>query len=317
MRTGISATQLGEITSQSFSKTRSGRIGEVIASFQNSFYIRTREDELVFVTNRSLGSPITLNVTSNLDFEKLAPVTTTVTLDEDQLLIGDLVTISIATARPYQIHIEPHASRLTVNHNTLGDVAFILGILDFNSSVLDPNGISHHQCERFTRTVATPLREDPDHEQFARAALELTGLGTGFTPSGDDFLGGFLATWNSLRGVIGRSKIFLDFELLINRTSWISAKLLDYMQRELLDYQVAHAIRSALEDEEEFILAVETLLPRGHTSGLDISTGIVLATSLILDIQNNTRLTETLLNQLGMYLDFSETNTEKTNAVLE
>ena len=197
--------------------------------------------------------------------------------------------------------MEPIASKLTVNHNALGRVAFILGILNVNSSVLDTNGISHDQSRRFTRKAAVPLRESSNHEQFVGEALGLVGLGTGFTPSGDDLLGGFLATWNSLAGVVGRSKILLNFELLTNRTSWISAKLLDYMQRELLDSQVAHAIRSAaLGDEGEFVLAVEALLPRGHTSGLDISTGMILATSLILDIENNTRLTETLLNQLGL-----------------
>jgi hypothetical protein len=300
LRIEINATQLGEIASQSFSKTKSGPIGQVIASFQNSFYIRTREDELVFVTNRSLGSPVTVNLASNSNFEKLIPLNSNVTLREDQLLINDYVAIRLATAKPYKDPIEQLASKLTVNHNELGRVAFILGVLNINSSVLDTNGISHDQSGRFARNAAVPLREPAHHEQFVPEALKLVGLGTGFTPSGDDLLGGFLATWNSLAGVVGRSKILLNFELLINRTSWISAKLLDYMQRELLDSQVAHAIRStALSDGEEFVLAVEALLPRGHTSGLDISMGMILATSLILDIENNTRLTETLLNQLG------------------
>ena len=301
MRIEIGAIELGEIASQSFEKTNSGPIGQVIASFQNSFYIRTREDELIFVTNRSLGSPVTVNVASNSNFEELAPTNSNVILGDDQVLIDDHLAIRFTTARPYNALVEPRSSKLAVNHNALSRVAFILGILNVTSSVLDTNGVSHHQSGTFAREAALQLRKSPHQEEFARVALELVGLGMGFTPSGDDLLGGFLATWNSLAGVVGRSKILLNFELLTNRTTWISAKLLDYMQRELLDSQVAQAIRSAaLGDEEEFILAVEALIPRGHTSGLDITTGLILATSVILDIENDSRLTETLLNQLGL-----------------
>ena len=296
----ISATQLGEFASRSFSKTNSSLTGEVTASFQNSFYIRTLEDELLFVTNGTLGSPVTVNVVTTSSFEELAPANSTVMVRENQLLVGSTA-ISLATARRYKNETEPFPSKLGASHSTLGRVGFILGILDVNSSVLDPNGISHHQCETFAREAAVPLRKSLDHEHLVRHASELIGLGTGFTPSGDDFLGGFLATWNSLAGIVGRSKIRLNFELLTNRTSWISAKLLDYMQRGLLDSQAAHAIHSSvLGDEDEFVSAVEALLPRGHTSGVDIATGITVATSLIVDIANNTRLTENLLNQLGL-----------------
>jgi len=299
--TKISATQLGEIASQSFSKTKSGKIGEVIASFQNSFYIRTLDDELVFVTNRSPGSPITVNVTSNSNFAKLALPNSLVTLFENELLIGEDATICLETSRPYKDAITSLPSKLALNHKALDSLAFILGILDVTSSVLDANAIAHDETRRFARKAGIPLMGSLDQTQFMRQTFELVGLGTGFTPSGDDFLGGFLATWNSFAEMVGRSKILLDFELLSHNTSWISAKLLDYMQRELLDSQVALAIRAALfGDEEDFVLAVETLLARGHTSGVDMATGIILATSLILDIGNHTRLTENLLNRLRL-----------------
>ena len=301
MRTEISAAQLGAIASQSFSKAKSGTIGHVIASFQNSFYIRTYADELIFITNRPLESPITVNVTSNFNFEKLALTNSSVTLREDQILIGDLA-IRMETVQP---HERPTKSlldtKLRIDRNALRRVVFIIGILDVSLSVLDAKGISHEQTRKFARTSATALRDSFSLETFMHEALALVGLGAGFTPSGDDLLGGFLATWNSLAEVVDRSKVVLDFGLLSDRTSWISAKLLDYMQRELLDAQLSHAILSAaLDNEDEFVLAVEALIPRGHTSGLDISTGMIIALSLILDIANNTLYTETLLNQLGL-----------------
>jgi len=300
LRIEISATRLGDVIFESFTKSRSKGIGEVVASSQNSFYVRTNEGELNFFTNRQLGSPVTVNLASNLNFEELVPPNSGVTLRESKILIGDDVTIRFDTAKPYRESIDPPASKLSVSHNTLHVVASILGMLDVNLSVLDANGIAHDRCRRFVRAIAVPLRESSNQGQFVSNAPDLLGLGTGFTPSGDDLLGGFLATWNSLAEMVGRSKILLDFEILRRRTNWISAKLLDYMQRELLDSQVSQAIQSSFMDGEDFVLAVETLFSRGHTSGLDLSTGILLAISLILDIENNTKSTEAFLMRMGL-----------------
>jgi len=300
LRTEISATQIGTVASQSFSQTKPQSIGQVVASFQNSFYIRTHEDELVFVTNRSIGSPITINLTTNLNFESLVPTGTSVSICQNQVLVGDLA-MRIETARQYFQPAKPlPASKLRVDSGVLRHAAFIIGILDTNLSVLDVKGISHDQTRRFTRTAALPLRDSASGDIFQPEAEVMVGLGTGFTPSGDDLLGGFLAAWNTLASTIARSKIIIDFNSLSNKTSWISAKLLDYMQRELLDSQLSHIICSALNSEDEFILAFEDLIPRGHTSGLDISIGLVIALSLILDITKERRDTEDLLNQLGL-----------------
>jgi hypothetical protein len=76
---------------------------------------------------------------------------------------------------------------------------------------------------------------------------------------------------------------------------------MDYMQRQVLDDQVQQLIRSAaLGNEDEFILAMETLLPRGHTSGIDISVGAILALCLISDIGGNRRDTESIAYRIGL-----------------
>jgi len=136
---------------------------------------------------------------------------------------------------------------------------------------------------------------------FYEAALKIVGLGSGFTPSGDDTLGGFLAAYNSLAPTIGRSLVLLDFATLQNKTSWISAKLLDYMQRQIFDEQVRSLIDSAAKgDGNALILALETLLPRGHASGVDISTGALLALGLIHDIAFEEQETEFIATSLGL-----------------
>ena len=148
-----------------------------------------------------------------------------------------------------------------------------------------------------------PLRHSSTEGRFKDAAFRIVGLGSGFTPSGDDALGGFLAAYNSLAPTIGRSRISLPFVSLETKTSWISAKLLDYMQRLILDDQICRVIDSAAEGSEDaLVLALETLLPRGHTSGIDISAGVVLALSLIRDVAFEEEETESIANMLGLSL---------------
>jgi hypothetical protein len=87
----------------------------------------------------------------------------------------------------------------------------------------------------------------------------------------------------------------------MSRTSWISAKLLDYMQRQVLDDQVATLIDSAAaHDSDTFVLALETLVPRGHTSGIDILVGVLLALGIIHDLSKDEEITRIVAKRLGL-----------------
>jgi hypothetical protein len=152
----------------------------------------------------------------------------------------------------------------------------------------------------FVSGGAIPLRSS-NEAQFRKAAESLVGLGPGFTPSGDDVLGGFLAVHNSFTEGIGHQPILLDFDVLENKTNWISAKLLDYMQRLVLDQQMIRMIDSATSGKrDELVLAFESLLPRGHTSGIDIAVGAVLGLGVMRDIALRTKETETLAGKLDL-----------------
>ena len=106
--------------------------------------------------------------------------------------------------------------------------------------------------------------------------------------------------YNSLAHLAARPQILLDSATLHRRTSWISAKLLDYMQRLILDDQILRVIHSAAEgDEDTVVIELESLFPRGHTSGIDISVGQILALSLIRDIAFEKQEAEIVTGALG------------------
>jgi len=102
------------------------------------------------------------------------------------------------------------------------------------------------------------------------AVHDLVGLGVGLTPSGDDFLCGFLAGLRCRGQVLG-----VDLEAGLGATGDISASLLrwaglGYWPEPLIDLAVAMVGEQA----SEAVLALEVLCTLGHTSGADMATGL-------------------------------------------
>jgi hypothetical protein len=300
----LRANCIGSLAAKALSSGGSGITGHVVNTFSNSFYLRTLNGELVFVANRSLQSPITVNLDSILNLEQVAKPLEPVYVREKEIRIGGEAFIDLSGALSYEAPSNP-SSRLHSEFLEIGKalciVAFLLGIIDTSQSVLDPHGLAHEGMVDFVSDGVIPLRRSNTEARLREAALKIVGLGSGFTPSGDDALGGFLATYNSLAESIGRAPILFDFPLLQGKTNWISAKLLDYMQRLILDDQMHHMVGSATRgDGDDIVLASETLLPRGHTSGIDISAGAILALSLIRDIAFEKEETEIIASALGL-----------------
>lgn len=267
--------------------------------------MQTFDDELLFVTNRSLKSSITINLDSISNLDGAVKPLQRITIQSNILLIGTDTCIDLDTAA---VSGQPKAlrqSKFNAQSGQIGkalyDAVLILGIIDTEQSVLDKRGLVHKAAAEFAERVSISLRASSADGEFKETAQGLIGLGFGFTPSGDDLLGGFLATYNSFASNMGRSQILMEPALLQRKTSWISAKLLDYMQRLVVDDQVSHMINSAAAgDRDQLILAFEDLLPRGHTSGIDISVGAILALSLIQDMALKEEQTEFLRSSLGL-----------------
>ena len=217
--------------------------------------------------------------------------------------MGADISIDLSQATNYV----PQAALSTAGSSQLGQIrdalhaiTLILQIIRTEGSILDEHDLTHKAATDFVQRGIIPLRSS-DAGQFRKAAEDLVGLGSGFTPSGDDMLGGFLAAYNSFAEKFGRSRVLLEFDLLQKRTNWISAMLLDYMQRLILDQQISQMISSAATGNgDELVLALESLLPRGHTSGIDISVGAVLGFGLALDIELNTKTIEIIVERLGL-----------------
>jgi hypothetical protein len=296
----LRAKSVGSLALRALSRG-SSTAGTVLNTFANSFYARTSNDELLFFTNHPIRSPITVNLDAESDLERLVRPLQSLTAQGKQILVGTDTSITLDTALLYDDTSE--RSKLNLDFSTLRKsfriVSAILEIIDTSQSVLDHGAIAHNSIVEFVSNAVMNLLRPEGEERFRDAALRIVGLGSGFTPSGDDTLGAFLAVYNSFASRIGRAPILLELHAIKERTSWISAKLLDHMQHLILDEQVRGMVDSVT-DEEKLVLAFESLLPRGHTSGIDISVGAILALGLIHDISLNERRTEIIADELGL-----------------
>ena len=274
--------------------------GIVTNTFTNCFYLKTMKNDIIFFTTNPTRSPITVNLTTNFS-SKIHPrqqfTSKAGHIDcEDVLVHIKAAKIFHQQAiNPYQLNPLSQIARM------LEIGSFILEIMDTRKSGLDANSLTHERIAKFIRSAILLLRIKSAHNEFYEGALTLIGLGSGFTPSGDDFLGGFLATYNTFATSLKRPQIVFNFDSLETRTNWISAKLLDYMQLRILDEEITGLISSVTcADENQFIFSLESLASRGHTSGIDIITGVIIALSVISDVKYGTNLTTKIAEQFSM-----------------
>jgi len=273
--------------------------GIVTNIFTNSFYLKTMKGDIIFFTTNPTRSPITVNLATN--FSKIHPLQQ-FTSKAGHIDCGDTL-IQIKDADIFhQQAINPHQlNPLSQLSRMLEIGSFILEIIDTSKSGLDKYTLTHERIANFIQSTILLLRIKSAHDEFYEQAPSLIGLGSGFTPSGDDFLGGFLATYNTFANSLKRPQIVLSFDSLETKTNWISAKLLDCMQLRILDEEVTGLISSVTcADENQFIFSLEALASRGHTSGIDIITGVIIALSIIFDAKYGTNLTTKIAKQLSM-----------------
>jgi hypothetical protein len=123
------------------------------------------------------------------------------------------------------------------------------------------------------------------------AADKLIGLGAGLTPSGDDFLGGFLFATHHLRAEYPRfdfTNYNLQIEAFRSRTHPISFALLkDHASGYSLEplHQIVNGILGG-ESFEKISPSVLQLTQIGHSTGWDLLTGLLVGLMTVKGVQS-------------------------------
>jgi hypothetical protein len=273
----------------------------VIHVFPSSFYLKTAGGELVAVTRKGVRSPVALNLKEGgQSFQDLLKVGSQARLDGARLSVGPLAfEVTADEFRNVDVLALADRPRMRKFGMVVMAASTMLQALNLSESFVDVEGKAFAQYSSFLRgTFSIEAPFSP--EKFLEGATERLGLGGGFTPSFDDFAAGFLCIYNLGRRLLRRKPLLIEAGAAVGRTSWASARLLEYMQRGLMDEEV-EGVASALfrGDGDSFLLSMEDVISRGHSSGLDMSVGMVLASAVVVDPLSESYLAARAVGQMG------------------
>lgn len=275
----LNATDVGELVASLLSRQSEGKVSRV---FRNSAYI-VAGNELVLLLRGDLRSPMNVNLSASEDLEKLLSV------EENCSLVGgemtfERVTVRTVGAKVYRSGLGAASSVSPVAGSVLAKGIRMLRLL-YTAARSEWDIFSDKSFRQFVDSVLSPVAQGEMAEAYRfRNYLPLIGIGGGFTPAGDDFVGGFAATFNHAARMEGSPEILLSRRELAKRTVPESAALIHYAQRGYVDEELEHLIHSAFGGRRgRFFQDLLQVAKRGHTSGIDMSTGVLLSAAAIRD----------------------------------
>jgi len=268
---------------KSFLTNSPRKIGKIRTILPNTFYVEFDGNPII-VTRKRGRSPLNINLSQDRgeSFQRIIQPDSEIRFSGEVLKIGNIV-VDLKGVKTYEC-VELNLDSLRVSDDELVKASFILSRL---YDLVEENFLIIYKTDQFRdflTDVVKPFAKGVENAiQNPEPYRKLMGLGQGFTPAGDDFLSGFLATLNALSEVYGFKKFFLRRDEILSSTSWASGMLLYYSQYGYVGEGVSKTIQS-LGDRVRFLDALMDLARVGHTSGLDLSLGILVASSMILDL---------------------------------
>ncbi|MDV3277050.1 MAG: DUF2877 domain-containing protein [Nitrososphaerales archaeon] len=292
----LKVTDIGELVLKQRSRAREGTVRRV---FHSSAYVETSEG-LILLLHGGLRSPMTVNLDPGENPEGVLSAGDAFHFRGATIKVGEL-SLVLEGAKVFRSSLRRRAPFRPIAAKELVRGAVMLRLLyNVSSPALDLVG--DRSFKKFVRSVLLPVAGGrlsgaylPDN-YFA-----LIGLGSGFTPAGDDFVSGFTAAFNYVARRTGAKLIALPMSELLRRTVPESATILGYAQNGYVDEDLEKLILSAAGARQgKFTDQLLEVARRGHTSGIDMSSGVVLSVAAVRDgIEHDGALESVLLALTG------------------
>ena len=291
----LRATSVGELVR---SLGESGARGSVGRLFRSSAYLESKEG-LVLLLRGELRSPMTVNLPPGPEFTRSLSAQQQFRLGRDRLVIGELE-ILLGSAKTFTSSLMKGQPAEPISGTELVKGAVALKLL-YSASESALGLVRGEGFRTFADSVLRPLARGEENQLYRLDSYAgLIGGGTGFTPAGDDLVGGFTAAFNHYASVTGREPISLPLSELRKRTVRESATLVDYAQRGYVDEGMERLILSGLGGRPaQFRASLAELASRGHTSGLDMSLGVLLLVASVNDLIGREKALESSLRAIG------------------
>ena len=291
----LNATSVGELVRSLADK---GAKGKVTRIFRNSAYLESRGN-LILLLRGGLRSPMTVNLAASPDFVQRLSTRQAFELRHDSLDLEEM-NIRLGDAPTFNSSLMEGQRTDPIAEGDVARAATALKLL-YSASQPSLDLVKGKAFGDFVSAVLRPFAHGKlDQVYLLRNYLGLIGNGTGFTPAGDDLVAGFAASFNHYARGTSRAPISLSLAELRKRTVKESASLLDYAQRGFVDEGLERLILSGLGNKPlQFRAQLSELASRGHTSGLDMSLGVLLLVAVLGDCINHGTALESLLRAIG------------------
>lgn len=271
----------------------SGKVGMVLNVFERTVNVRTVQDELLVITLDNTRSPANMNVISGhgqaTRFAGHAWEGQGVVLNKagerTVLQVGD-VAVSIGAPSIFENSLkEPVAGFLHTFAAEVGGILSVIGAMaeKRQGCLFNPDMTTEGMLGSFLNLLEVPNKRLDQHA-LRKALAGLCGRGPGFTPAGDDFIAGYLAAYNWLGRALRQWPSIVPGLEFSRLTTWTSFKLMEYSAKGLLDEHAQSMLNSvAAGNVADCIRRIEIVSRRGHTSGIDFASGVVVALCVMSD----------------------------------
>ena len=251
-------------------------IGETVKVFENTVYLKTGHDDLICLTSKDVKAPMNLNLNTPVDFLKLDCISKKVIRTPTGLKLETIV-FDTKNSKIYPI-TKNHEIKNGLQNRVLFSVDEI-NLLDTLGSILDNHSPFFNELSYSIRSISESTQKR-DLMKLSNQLSGIVGLGNGFTPSGDDFIVGFLFCLNRI--LLCTNHKDAKFVIMGN-TNWASKKFIDYSQNGIVIEPLEMFVNFLLSGENEIKSSLMDLIQVGKSSGIDASIGAIIATVFVFD----------------------------------
>ncbi len=251
-------------------------IGQTVKVFENTVYLKTKNDDLICLTSKDVKAPVNLNLNSSINFLELDCVNKKAIRTSNGL---KLETVDFNTKHS-KIYFTKKYSQ--IKDGLRDRILFYLdeiNFIDTSASILDNHSPFFNELSNSIRSISESTQK---HElnKLSDKLSSIVGLGNGFTPSGDDFIVGFLFCLNRILSYSNHR----DAKFVITgNTNWASKKFIDYSQNDIVIEPLEVFVNFLLSGENETKFSLMDLVQVGKSSGIDASIGVIIATVFVFD----------------------------------
>ena len=251
-------------------------IGETVKVFENTVYLKTDHDDLICLTSKDVKAPMNLNLNTPVDFLKLDCISKKVIRTPTGLKLETIV-FNTKNSKIYPI-TKNHEIKDGLQNRVLFSVDEI-NLLDTLGSILDNHSPFFNELSYSIRLISESTQKR-DLMKLSNHLSGIVGLGNGFTPSGDDFIVGFLFCLNR---ILSSSNHKHGKFAIMGNTNWASKKFIDYSQNGIVIEPLEVFVNFLLSGENEIKSSLMDLIQVGKSSGIDASIGAIIATVFVFD----------------------------------